>query len=189
MKKAIATLSIILILLNIFIPSSNAVNSQNAVGAKAITDESIDGYMNDGKGKLPTKGSTTSSESLLPLDTTGNNQASLITALLEILIVPPMIVNWLMSIVATNGQSTYTIEDMLLNKYYLFDIDFFNANGDGQTSDDPNKELIDILKENVATWYFTLRNISIIGSALIIIYVAIRLALELTRRGRTRSYC
>lgn len=186
MKKAIATLSIILILLNIFIPSSDAVNSQNAVGAKAITDESIDGYMNDGKGKLPTnKGESDD----LPLDVTGNNQSGLITALLEILIVPPMIVNWLMSMVATNGQSTYTIQDMLLDKYYLFDIDFFNTNKEGQTPNDPNKELMDVLKENVATWYFTLRNISIIGSALIIIYVAIRLALELTRRGRTRSYC
>ena len=125
----------------------------------------------------------------LPLDATGNNQSSLITALLEILIVPPWIVNWLMSVVATNGQSTYTIQDMLLNKYYLFDIDFFNTNGEGQTPNDPNKEIINVLKENVATWYFTLRNISMIGSALIIVYVAIRLALEITRRRRTRSYC
>lgn len=193
MKKTIATLSIILILLNIFIPYSKSV-----YGASTITQESVNGYMNEGQGQLPTNQGGNGS---LPLDATGNNMNGLITALLEILIVPPMIANWLMSLIATNGQSTYTIQDMLLNKYYLFDIDFFNVDDDSEEdggneesednaeSDEPNKGLINVLKSNVATWYFSLRNIAIIGIALILIYVAIRIALELTRRSkRTRGF-
>ena len=172
MKKTIATLLIILILLNICIPYS-----------KAVSQEAVDGYMNEGSATLPTNQGGSGE---LSLDTTGNNMNGLITVLLQILILPPMLVNWIMSLVATNGQSTYTIHDMLLNKYYLFDIDFFNLTDGNNT---PNQDIINVLKENVATWYFSLRNISIIGSALIIIYVTIRIVLELTRRSkRTRSY-
>ncbi len=173
MKKTIATLSIILILLNIFIPYSNTVY---AVGE--ITQETVNRYMDEGEGQLPRDDGSSGSEKL---DTTGNNQFSLITALLEILIVPPWIANWLMSLVATGGQSTYTIQDMLLNKYYLFDIDFFNT--DNANASDANKDIINTLKDNVAIWYYTLRNISMIGSALIIIYVAIRIAIALTADG------
>ncbi len=190
MKKAIATLSIILILLNAFVPQTRADISHESVNKMMgadISHESVNKMMGEGTAGLPTKEGEDISFNDLYLDTMGNNFNSLVTAFLEILIVPPMIVNWLMSLVATNGQDTYTIQDMLLNKYYLFDIDFFDSSGDSLSQNDPNKEIINTLKENVSIWYFTLRNISMIGSALIIIYVAIRIALELAGGGGPKA--
>lgn len=176
MKKAIATLSIILILLNMFIPYS-----------MASSQEVINGYMENGESSLPVGDSNGTENKNLSIDASGNNQSSLITAFLELLIIPPMILNWVMSLVATNNQSTYNIQDMLLDKYYLFNIDFFSTDDSKYSENDPNKDIMNNLKENVSIWYFSLRNISIIGSALIIIYVAIRLALELAKGGGPKA--
>ena len=73
-----------------------------------------------------------------------------------------------------------SVEDILFNKLAITDINFFNLNTFGAT----NKTLegannpIKALKESVATWYMTLRTISIIILLAVLIYIGIRMAMS-----------
>lgn len=182
MKKIIATLSIILILLNIYAPSSRATGP---------TQNSLDSFLSEGTAGLPQKEGDAVSIIQKSLDAgSSNNKASVFTALLNILSMLPKIVSFIMSNVALHGKinyidsehkeySLFTVQDLLLGKYYLFDIDMF----DTSDTTSPNSGTINSVKENVAIWYVSIRNISLVGSALIIIYVAIRLALATLSDG------
>lgn len=182
MKKLICALSIILIIFSVLAPVSKAD------GDNSISKDMVDKWMNEGTGGLPGKGDTDRKQ--IALETGGNNQSSIINAFLNIFVLPPKFFNWLMSKIVLNGEdnyvvdgkgySIYTIQDMLLNQYYLFDIDFFDLKTPYKEGD-PNEELINTIKQNVSIWYNTLRNLSLVGMALIIIYVAIRIVLEITK--------
>lgn len=185
MKKIICTLSIILIIFSVLAPVSKAD------GDNSVDKGMVDQWMNEGTGGLPGKGETNRKQ--IPLETGGNNQSSILTAFLKIFILPPKLFNWLMSKLVLNEAknyevnnkeySLYTIQDMLLNQFYLFDIDFFDLKTPYKEGD-PNEKLINTIKQNVAMWYNTLRNLSLVGMALIIIYVAIRIALEITKTDK-----
>ena len=67
----------------------------------------------------------------------------------------------------------FTLEDLIFGKYTLFDIDYFNY---GKASIEKNVNTT--IKENIARWYFILRNIAMIISVLVLIYVGIRMAIS-----------
>lgn len=73
-----------------------------------------------------------------------------------------------------------SVEDILFNKLAITDVNFFNINTFGAT----NKTLegannpIKSLKESVASWYMTLRTISIIILLAVLIYIGIRMAMS-----------
>lgn len=71
-----------------------------------------------------------------------------------------------------NIDSEFTIEDLVLGKYTLFDINFF------KNVDENSTNIVDTVKENVAIWYYTLRNIAIVISLLVLIYIGIRMAIS-----------
>lgn len=182
MKKLIATLSIVLIILNIYAPSSRATGP---------TQNALDSFLTEGTAGLPQKEGDAISVIQKSLDAgSSNNKASILTVLLNLLSMLPKIVSMIMSNIALHGKvnylssdykeySLFTVQDLLLGKYYLFDIDIFNTS----TTGEPNSSTINSIKENVAIWYVSLRNVSLVGSALIIIYVAIRLALATLSDG------
>ncbi len=186
MKKIVATLLSILIILNIYIPSTFATDTDSS--SSILGEETVNSFLDKGTGTVTTKDGDTVEQKEEELDPTGsNNSSAIITALLEILTIVPHIGSWIMSQIVLHDNtnyisewgirySVYTIQEMLFGKYYLFDIDFFNTK-----VGDPNSTLVNNLKQNVAIWYIAIRNIAIVGSALIIIYVAIRLALAVTK--------
>lgn len=69
-----------------------------------------------------------------------------------------------------NGDR-FTIEDVVMGKYYLFNADFTDYR---EYSTNP----IDIIKQNVAKWYFALRNVAIVGILMLLVYLGIRMAIS-----------
>ena len=183
MKKTIATLLIILIILNIHTPSSKADTPE-------MSEEAFNAQMYEGEGIIPTKqgNETGSAREAINASSKTNALDTVIGIVLSIFTLPPKIASFVMSRLVLHGKTNYidtyegydehslfTIYDLLLGRYYLFDINIFNTK-----SEDENATLINNLKDNVSVWYIGLRNIALIGSALIIIYLAIRLAIAIT---------
>ena len=136
MKRIIATLLIFLLIINIYIPSSNATSIQ------AYNDYS------EGVGGLTVLNEGSLEMTKEALDASGqNNGSAIVTALLEILAIVPQIGHWIISKIVLNN---------VVNK----------------------------LKENVSIWYVSVRNIAIVLSALILIYIAIRLAISLSASNK-----
>lgn len=188
MKKIIATFLTILIILNIYIPSTFATDTDKSTSTTGVSEEGFQSSMYNGTGFIPSKEGDTVKSREEAIDPTGtNNSNAIITALLEVLVIIPKIGSWVMSKVVLDDKinyitddgdkySIFTIQDMLFGKFYLFDINFFNT----ESVDDVNSKIVNNIKENVAIWYIAVRNIAIVGSALIIIYIAVRLAIAIS---------
>lgn len=71
------------------------------------------------------------------------------------------------------ANNEFTIENLLLGKYTLFDIDYFSY-----TDSPDNQKVNSVIKSSVAQWYFILRNIAIVISVLVLIYIGIRMAVS-----------
>lgn len=78
------------------------------------------------------------------------------------------VINLIVSGIAGSGTDV-NVETILFNQVDLTKIDFFNMSGSGQA-------FVQSLRENVATWYYTMRNIAIVASLCVLIYIAIRMA-------------
>lgn len=92
--------------------------------------------------------------------------------LMSVLSIIPTAINWIISLVT--GTETFTIGELLGNKYNLFKIDFWNANITGDSSD-----IVNPIRTSVITWYYTIRNVAVIGMVVILVYLGIRLTLIL----------
>ena len=80
---------------------------------------------------------------------------------------------WLISAIDQNssaGSSATSIESILFNGYKITSIDFFSGIGGTST--------MGKLKQNVATWYYSMRNIAIVILLGILLYVGIRMAIS-----------
>lgn len=73
---------------------------------------------------------------------------------------------------ASEGYNLFTIQDTVFGKISLFDIDFFDTKSG--KADDPNV----VIREQVKNWYFVLRNVALIASLLVLIYIGIRMAVS-----------
>ncbi len=73
-------------------------------------------------------------------------------------------------------------EDILFNKLAITDINFFSIDtfgtGDHTKNLSGNDNPIKLLKQNVATWYMTLRTLAIIILLVVLIYIGIRMAIS-----------
>ncbi len=112
--------------------------------------------------------------------------ASILASVVRIL---PKAVQPLMSqAVGTNSgtEELFTIENLLMGKYDLFDINVFttqsNMNFAGQEESSFNK----IIKESVAQWYYSIRNFAIVLSLVALIYIGIRMAMSTTVTDRVK---
>lgn len=86
--------------------------------------------------------------------------------------------------IAENQQ--ITAERILFNKIQILDINFFNREtAGGQEFEDDG--IIDMIKQNIAGFYYVVRNISIMVMLVILIYVGIRMALS-TIAGEKAKY-
>ena len=61
------------------------------------------------------------------------------------------------------------MEDILFNKVPILSVNFFKST---------NSEIITNIRGSIATWYYALRNIAIILSLAVLIYIGIRMALS-----------
>lgn len=114
-----------------------------------------------------------------------SEQSSFIASQLAALVkVIPRLLQIIMSQCVGVGAGTadmFTIQNLLMGKYDLFDINIFtnstsSTSAPGQTESNFNV----VIKESVATWYGTIRTLAIILSLIILLYVGIRMATSTT---------
>ncbi len=94
----------------------------------------------------------------------------------------PKICSLIMSGVASgNEKNVFTIQDLLSGNYDIFDINVFNTNTSGVHKDSLKK-----IRENIAIWYVSLRNIAIVGTTIILIYIGIRMPLAVLSTDKAK---
>ena len=104
------------------------------------------------------------------LESTPSFFDALFTILGWIIAIVPFVANFIISLVA--GTDTFSIEKLLLGEYELFHINVFNVYGlTGEYA-----ELVQSLSQTVSTWYIALRNLAMVMSAVVLVYVGIRMA-------------
>ena len=74
------------------------------------------------------------------------------------------------------GDDQLTIDKIILGQVPLLDVNFFSDTAGGAKLKDDGA--LAILRENIAVWYYALRNLSIVIMLLILIYLGIRLAIS-----------
>lgn len=77
----------------------------------------------------------------------------------------------------TNNR--FTIEDLVMGRYYLFDINFTKVNLNSSNT-------MDKIKTSIAVWYYSLRNIAIVGNLILLIYIGIRIAISTVAEKQAR---
>lgn len=75
------------------------------------------------------------------------------------------------AITAIGGKAVWSVEDILFNESELTSINFFEINTN-------TPDVIQTIRINVATWYYVMRNLSIVILLGILIYVGIRMAIS-----------
>ena len=76
----------------------------------------------------------------------------------------------------TGEEASLTIEKLVNNQVPMLDVNFFNFKTAGGVDLDQNSVMYTI-RENIAAWYYIIRNVSILGLLITLIYLGIRLAL------------
>lgn len=85
---------------------------------------------------------------------------------------------------SNNSNDRYTVEDIIFNRIPILDINFFSDTAAGQTIS--KDSVVYILRNIVATWYVSFRNLAVVSLAVIIIYVGIRMALSTSAQGKAK---
>jgi len=187
-KKLLATLFILLTIINFMtVPFSRAALGDeivNYAGRESLSE--LDSKANenpDNMNTAMTQGTVTSSsdESAASqtdsIKQTSTGFSSGVGILVKILVIFPKIVSYIMSsavedtILITKEDQYFTIQKLLSNEYNLFNIDMFKTSYTGNHATTAEK-----VKNSVATWYVTLRNIAAVLLVLVLIYVSIRMA-------------
>lgn len=70
----------------------------------------------------------------------------------------------------------YTIEDIIYNRIPILDVNVFTDTPGGEPI--AQNSIVSILRNSVATWYVSFRNLAIIALAIIVVYLGIRMALS-----------
>lgn len=73
------------------------------------------------------------------------------------------------------AKEPFTIHDAVFNDIEVFDANYLLNNDDGN---DNNNKYYSSIKKSVAEWYYSIRNIAIIISLVVLIYVGIRMAIS-----------
>lgn len=193
MKKKLAAFILILIfLINTAIPNNiyattdtgNFTDVQNHQAESG--EDTVDKVFEEQKATVSPDGGSSRDESLGETQSSSNLIAGALGSLFSLL---PKTINGIITLVVNstqpntkdaNGELKYpklsntnrfTIEDLVMGKYYLFDINFVDYNA---TSTNP----VDLVKQSVAKWYFSLRNVAIVGNLLLLVYLGIQMAVS-----------
>ncbi len=189
MKRSVTIVLIIVILINTIFPNFIYASDYGSY-EEAQEHQQEGGTINN---KLWEEGTANviSDKSSRTEDITESNTVSNLVAdvLGGIIAILPKAVNTVLTVVVYSTQEDgfsgpfgaayavinkeFTIEDLIFGKYTLFDINYFDY---GEASGEKNVNTT--IKENIASWYFVLRNIAMIISVLVLIYVGIRMAIS-----------
>lgn len=85
---------------------------------------------------------------------------------------------WILGLFSTSNDHTLTIDDILFNKLPITGINFFDFSSSDETA---NK-----IRENVAVWYYSVRNIAAVALIAVAVYVGIRMAIATVAAERAK---
>jgi hypothetical protein len=183
MRKKLAFILIITILINTIVPRSNYAASIDDIN-KQTNLEDVQKHQNENGKSATEEAFEEGTASTYPdggknegvkLGETASSSNTVAGVLGSIFIAFPYVINKIMVLIVNNFQDSgkeinmFTIEDLVMNKYKLFDINFFNINNNS------SKNAVDIIRKNVAIWYISLRNIAIVASVIMLVYIGIRM--------------
>lgn len=122
-----------------------------------------------------------------PLSEVGDFIGSQLAILVKII---PRLLQGIMSdfVGATSKSDMFTIQNLLMGKYDLFDINIFVTSSSTATATQGQSEsnFNVVIKESVANWYGTIRTLAIILSLIILLYSGIRMAASTTVTDRVK---
>ena len=186
MKKIIYTLLIIFLIELILVVSQVGATSSPDLETPQSYTESGEAFnqLLDGQATVTSDDENSSNNSQLlgigDLNDQADTAAGAVTTTSSIL---PFLINKILSIIVTGGEQIlddnaqtteyFTIGNLLTNKYPIFNINMFE-----ETPEGPNSTISNNIKKNVAPWYVALRNISVVGCAIVLIYVGIRMSIS-----------
>lgn len=170
----------ILIILSIF----NCITFNNTVFAmdelkdenfgevmEGVPEDSMDDMLHDGESTAKPNGQATKKK-IKSSPSFGGATASLLAKVLSVI---PALMNIIMNTVinsqepAGSPELNFTIYDLLKGEYDLFNINFFSV-------PTGSSNVRTKVSNNIAIWYYGIRNLAVILSLLILIYVGIRMA-------------
>lgn len=193
MRKKLAFILIITILINTIIPRAiyatdvnKAINNlggnttQKEIGdhSQESGQKTTDQVFEDQKATVTPSNGGSRTESV---SETASSSSVVASALSGFFAVFPKLANFFMTSIVKmfqesvdgNVEGNFTIEGLVLNKYTLFKINYFDVPenlGDENTAG--------ALKRNVAAWYISLRNIALVANLIILIYIGIRMVIS-----------
>ena len=211
-NKIIAILIIIVIAFEFFVPTPFIVPKSVATGAAGAAVDAVKGENvrdieirrqkngNDNINSLINEGTTTSKTGT----TDGNkrvDQTDEITSsptlfsgafaiLRSLLSIVPAMISTLLTLTITgkpfvpivkDNTNVFTVGGVLSNQYSIFDIDLF----DTKKTDETHSEITSLIRTQIATWYMTIRNLSIMLLVVVLMYIAIRMLIGTSSPSET----
>ena len=171
MKKTIAIVLSILIILNLYSPNVLAVEDETfSEVQQGQTQENFNGMMESGT--VETHGEETGPANLSTSPSFLEGVTSILGNIAALL--PGVANNILAMIVYGNTSQVFTIQSLLTNKYGIFDINFFKM----QDASVRYSDISNGIKNSVAVWYYSIRNIALVGIAIVAVYIGIRMAIS-----------
>ena len=187
MKKTTALILILLTVLSLIMPKSYAVDktSPSTLGEdlKETNATDIEQEMSDGTTSYTAEDKNgkdvKKSKQLSNRQDIGTNILRTITLILSFI---PKVGNYIMQLAANTG-GTFTIINLLSNKYDLFGINFW------ETDSDRNGDMVNAIRKNVSKWYIGVRNIASIIIMILLLYTGMRMAiLMVTGNGSAKQF-
>ena len=176
MRKTIAIILTMLIILNLYSPISSATSiGETESLQQESAGQSLENYNSImEEGTVTNNGDGGPSTAELKLNSSWLNSAT--SVLQSILLIIPILANNILSfIVYGNMSEVFTIQKLLSNEYAIFDVNFFKTEVDDSVQ---YADTINTIKQSVAMWYVSIRNISAVVIAIILVYIGIRMAIS-----------
>lgn len=181
MKQKIVGLLIAILLFNTLVPNFIFAADDEI---KKDTIQDIDKAYSEGDAydKLYDEGKADVNGETFEVNKTPSLGSVLAGALTGMVNVVPFAISSMMSFVSGYNvpHEFFTIEDLVFGYIPFFDIDFFKI--DQENGNKSNNAI----KEAVTNWYYAVRNLAIVISLVILVYVAIRMALSVTAYGKSK---
>lgn len=203
MKKLLTSMLIIMVLFQtvlspktIFAAEVAEDTATDTVSEEApYTQEDIDKLLHNGTGNKGDKEDVTIDRDLGDgqsiYDMNSNTTKSIFTMLFGVLNMIPLTISTILSLAVTDFvvpdkqvPNFLTIEDLVFGKISMLDINFLSNQNMGTTQN--GVEINAQIKEQVAIWYYAVRNIAIVLSLIVLLYVGIRMAISTVAAERAK---
>lgn len=176
-KKLLISILIVLSIFNCIIFNSTVFaldeikNETFGEVMNGAQEDAMDDMLHDGETTAKPNGQATKKK-INSSPSFGGATASLLAKVLSVI---PTLMNMVMNAVINSQEPSgspkinFTIYELLQNEYDLFNINFFSL---PTGSSNIRKKI----SENIAIWYYGIRNLAVVLSLLVLIYVGIRMA-------------